>query len=103
MGLNPEAPHPQRATLFFAFTGEVYLQVNHQAAPEVRDLIIRRLKTRKNGSVAIEDLEYIRESVLREFPPLLTRRSRTTAVGVDESSGLELEVRDSFPVREIDD
>ena len=103
MGLNAEASHPQWATLFFTFTGEVYLQVSHQAAPKVRNLIILGLKARKNGPVAIKDLEYFRENVRREFPPLLTRRSRTAAVGVDESSGLELEVRNSFSVGEIDD
>ena len=51
----------------------------------------------------VKELEDLPESFSGEFPPLLTGASRTATVGIDESSGLELEIRDSFPVGKFDD
>src|ERR1700730_1067889 len=102
MGLDAEPPYAQRTARILTFTGEIDLPFSDQALPKVTSFSIFGPRA-VQGAVRVKQLKYLRERVRRELSPLFTRTSRTAAIGVDEPSGLELEVRNSFSVGEIDD
>ena len=83
MALNPESAAAEGAARVLSFTGEIDLPLGDQPMPEVATFTLFPLEALINSALAIQQLQYLGNSINRQFPPLLVRAGRTATVGIN--------------------
>src|SRR5258708_39068503 len=103
MALNSKSSAAEGAGRVLSFTREIDLPLGDQAMPEVATFTLFPLEAFINSALAIQQLQYLGNSVYRQFPPLLIGAGRTAPAGLNEFFGMKLEIGNSFPPSELDD